>query len=99
MTKLSSLNPRYILKTWYIFQMSVSEINQLIDFLRKNPRINLEINKPQITGLENNNLALIISQVEECVKLIISAGIEKSRVISGKFAESNLPMYRVVHSN
>ena len=79
--------------------MSQSEINQLIDFLHDNTRINLEINMPQNLELENSNLALMISKVEESVNLIISAGIDESRVLSGKFAESNLPMYRVVHLN
>jgi hypothetical protein len=86
----------YLLDTWYIFQPTQHEINQLRSFLDKHPSINLEFNISGKTGLDvnrGNDQSLTAEQLED---FLVSSGIEPSRVRCGHLTNSDVPMFRLI---
>ena len=86
----------YLLDTWYIFQPTQQEINQLRSFLDKHPSINLEFNISGTTVLDKNrerDKSLTKEQLEDS---LVFSGIEPSRVRCGHLANSNVPMFRLI---
>ena len=89
---------RFVLNTWHILPQQKNELSVIIRFLENNPKINVELNSftPESTGSDTNKISVENLTAPEALQIIISAGIQPSRVICDHLAESKLPMFRFV---
>lgn len=91
-------NSRFILNIWYFMPNTQNEANNLINFLKKNQNITLELNTSQ-NGVLDNQIFSKYNTTEEFGAFVISRGIDIYRVIYDNSIQSNLPMFRVVKNN
>lgn len=89
--KLILENIYYDVNKWDIRSDASKELNNLIQTLKANPSLKIEINShTDSRGDEKINLTLSEKRAQSAVKYITSKGIDQSRVISKGYGETKL---------
>ena len=90
MTRFQLHKIKFALNSAVLNKSSYAVIDQLVEFMEKNPLINIEVaGYTDNSGSDEHNLVLSMKRAESVKEALVERGVSKGRIITAGFGSSN----------